>query len=123
MTHQESIDIIEKLACKSLMEELLFLRDGIERENLMDDDGNEYDLYSAFDDAYNQADSNPDCPRGYFINIREITIALGWYVAVSEEELLHTISFATGKPAKGYYFKHKGYYFKHKGVKYKFNSR
>lgn len=112
LTHQEQIAIIERLAIKDLMIELLYLRDDLDRAE--PEEGEEpYDLWCAFDDAYNQFESNgtSSYPRAMVENFRDIVIAIGWYQEVTEEELSRTIS--TGKK----------YAFKHKGKKYEFVSR
>lgn len=102
MTVTESITIIEKLANKELMTELLYLRDELERE-----DGEYYDLLSAFEDAA-IASGGTDCQHSYLMNIREIQIALGWYRVITEEELSRTICMSGNKTTKNYNFKHKG---------------
>ena len=111
MTIGEQLSIIEKLANKETMEELLYLRDQIEHEE--NDEGVvSYNLVDAFDDAYNAMEGNRKlCGRSYIDNLNEIAIAIGWYVEVSDEELERTIS-----PGKKYELK-----FKNK--KYKFNGK
>ena len=89
------------------MAELLYLRDDIDREE--PEDGEElYDLYDAFEDASNQVDFSDNVPRAYMMNIRVIMIALGWYQAISEDELSRMICMSTRGSSKKYEFQYKG---------------
>jgi len=107
LSGDEAIAMIQRLASKELMTELLYLRDDIDREE--PEDGEEpYDLYAAFEDASNQVDFSDNIPRTYMMNIRVIMIALGWYRVVTEEELSRTICMSTRGSSKKYEFQHKG---------------
>lgn len=106
LPEDEQIEIIGRLANKELMEELVFLRDGVEHDE-------PYTFLDAFDDAQSQADGNPDCNKSYVKNIREIQIALGDYIEITEDEISRTVCMGGRR---------KAWYFKLNGKKYKFNS-
>lgn len=116
LTADEQIAIIEKMAIKSLMAGLLYLRDELYRDEPMEDDV-PYTLLSAFDDVFDRIDALDSYDRkqqysqGYLENVRDIAIAIGWYQEITEDELSRRIS--TGKK----------YAFKHKNKKYEFISR
>lgn len=123
LSKSDSIALIEQLASKELMVELLYLRDSIDRED-PPEPGDEdfefyepYDLLDAFEDASNQVDSIENCPKQWSTHIREIEIALGWWKSVTDEELSRTIVASTGAGRS------KKYAFKHKGLKYIFDAK
>jgi hypothetical protein len=100
--------VIITLANQNVMDELIEYRDGIDRDP--EDWPNGYTLFDALDDLVSRCESNgwKDCPRNMKQNLRDIEIALGTYVEVSDEELARTM--CTGKK----------YSFIHNGKKYKF---
>jgi hypothetical protein len=111
LTHEQQIAIITSMAIPELMEELNYLLE-LDREEPEEGQA-PYDLWYAFDDAYDQFESNgtSNYPRKMVENFRDISIALQWYQEVTEEELERTIS------------THKKYAFKYKGKKYDFVSK
>ena len=105
MNDTQKIAIIEAMAKGDVLEELLYLRDGI------DDREEPCSLLDAFEDLFNRCERcGPDdgYPRSWITQTRDIAIAIGMYREVSEEQLARTIS--TGKK----------YAWKHKGKKYEY---
>lgn len=108
ISREQQIQIIERLASKDVLSELLYYRDELYRDE--PEEGElPYDLRTAYDDVWDLMDGNPDFMRSFVNNMRDIAIAIGQYREVTEEELARTIS--TGKK----------YAWKHRGKKYEFN--
>ena len=111
LTHEQQIAIITRMAIPDMMTELNYL---IELDREEPEEGEDpYDIWYAFDDALQQFEENgaSKYPRKMAENFRDISIAIGWYQEVTEEELERTIS------------THKKYAFKYKGKKYDFISK
>ena len=104
MTDDEKIAIITKLAKRALQEELEY------RMTVEHEDPEDYTLIDAFDDTFDFMERLDDAERSFIDNVRDVAIAIGMYVVVTEKQLANTIV-SSGKK----------YSFKHRGKKYNFH--
>lgn len=112
VSHELQMAIMLEMAIKEVLEEILYLRDELDREPPEVGDA-PYDTYDAFDDIWNKMDgSENQYARKFVDNMRDIAITCGWYRIVTEDELSRTIM----SPPRA-----KKYAFKHRGNKYKYD--
>lgn len=110
LTREEQCKIIEEKAGKWLLAELKYRRDDIDRDPPEEGEP-AFDLLSAFDDFFDLVDTEDGFDKATRSQVRDIAIALNWYIPVSEEELANTV--CTGRK----------YAFKHRNQKWVFNSK